>query len=142
MTAGDFGDGTVKNEVLSNEGRIYAHAIVLTYAVNERTDLVVENTLAGIGADNNQWYSLTGFFYDFNERWSTGARLEWFRDDDGQRVNVNDAGRGWYYEATFGLNWQPHPNLRVRPEVRWDWFNGEGLPFDSRDGGVTGTAAS
>jgi len=40
------------------------------------------------------------------------------------------------------LNWQPHPNLRIRPEVRWDWFDGQGRPFDSRDGGNTGTAKS
>ena len=29
-----------------------------------------------------------------------------------------------------------------RPEVRWDWFVGEGRPFDSRDGGMTGTEVS
>lgn len=146
VTAGDFGDGTAKNGAPGNEGRIYAHAIVLTHTVNERMDWIVENTLGsntGIGADSNQWYSLTGFlFYDITDCWSAGARLEWFRDDDGRRVAVNGAGQGSYYEATLGLNWQPHSNLRVRPEVRWDWFDGEGLPFDSRDGGITGTAVN
>ena len=106
-------------------------------------DWVVENTLGsntGIGADSNQWYSLTGFyFYDINDRWSAGSRLEWFRDEDGQRVGINGAGPGTFYEATLGLNWQPCRNLTVRPEVRWDWFDGQGRPFDSRDGGTTGT---
>ena len=130
----------------SNEGDIYAHAIVLTHRMSDRVDWAVENTVGsntGIGADNNQWYSLTGYlFVDLNNRSSAGARLEWFRDEDGKRVDVNGAGPGSYYEATFGLNWYPCANLTFRPEVRWDWFDGQGLPFDSRDGGMTGTDKS
>ena len=91
--------------------------------------------------DNNQWCSLTGYlFVDLAEQWSVGGRLEWFLDDDGARVNVNGAGRGSYYAATVGTNWRPCSNLTIRPEVRWDWFDGQGRPFDSRNGGMSGTA--
>ena len=36
---------------------------------------------------------------------------------------------------TLGLNWRPHPNLVVRPEVRYDWYDGTAnvfgkLPYD------------
>jgi hypothetical protein len=36
----------------------------------------------------------------------------------------------------LGLNWRPHPNLVVRPEVRYDWYNGSTneavkLPYDN-----------
>ncbi len=145
VTAGDFGDGTAKNGAQSNAGDIYAHAIVLTHAVNDRVDWAIENTLGsntGIGADSNQWYSLTGYlFVDLNDYWSAGARLEWFRDEDGKRVNVNGAGSGTYYEATIGLNWYPCPNLTIRPEIRWDWFDGQGSPFNNR-GGMNGTDTS
>jgi hypothetical protein len=55
-------------------------------------------------------------------------------------VDAGDAGPGSFYEATLGLNWQPLGNIRVRPEVRWDWFVGQGRPYDSRDGGSTGTS--
>jgi hypothetical protein len=146
VTAGDFGDGTAKNGASSNAGQIYAHAIVLTYQFSDRAEYVLENTFGsntGIGANNNQWYSFTGYLsYDLNDCWSAGARIEWFRDEDGQRVDMNGAGPGSFYEATFGLNWKPHSNIRIRPELRWDWFDGQGRPFDSRDGGMTGTAVN
>ena len=25
---------------------------------------------------------------------------------------------------TFGLNWRPHPNFVLRPELRYDWYDG------------------
>jgi hypothetical protein len=144
VTVGDFGDGTAKNGAAGNAGRIYAHAIVFTCEFSDRGSYVLEHTLGsntGIGASNNQWYSLTNnLFYDLNDCWSAGARIEWFRDEDGQRVDVNGPGPGSFYEATLGLNWEPHSNIRVRPELRWDWFTGRGRPFDSRDGGMTGTS--
>lgn len=143
-TAGDFGDGTAKNNVQSNAGQIYAHAIVLTYDFSDRAEYVLEHTLgsnSGRRVTDNQWYSVTNYlFYEINDCWDAGLRFEWFRDEDGQRVDVNGAGPGSFYEATLGVNWLPHPNLRVRPEVRWDWFDGQGRPFDSRDGGMTGTS--
>jgi hypothetical protein len=46
-------------------------------------------------------------------------------------VGLTAADAGAYFDATFGLNWKPHPNLTVRPEVRWDWFDGSWLPFDN-----------
>ena len=141
-TIGDFGDGTAKNGASSNAGNIYAHSLVLEHQLSDRTTYVIENTLGSItgrGIDESQWYSITNnLFHDINDCWSAGLRIEWFRDDDGQQIGINGSGPGSFYEATLGLNWQPHPNLRLRPEVRWDWFDGVGRPFDSRDG-VTGT---
>ena len=72
-------------------------------------------------------------------------RIEWLRDDDGARVagpgNIPGVrawdGRGFaghFYNLTMGLGWRPNGNWIVRPEVRWDWYDGEpgqtGLPFD------------
>ena len=44
---------------------------------------------------------------------------------------------GDFYELTLGLNWRPqgNPNLMVRPEVRYDTFDGAStvglaLPYD------------
>ena len=42
--------------------------------------------------------------------WATRMRIEWFRDEHGQRVEVNGAGPGSFYEATRGLNWRLQPN--------------------------------
>ncbi|MCG8587091.1 MAG: porin, partial [Pirellulales bacterium] len=144
MSAGDFGDGTAKNGASSNEGDIYSHSIVFQTSPAPCWTYVFENTFGsntGTGVMENEWYSLSAYLYhEVNELWSIGARIEWFRDDDGRAVDVNGAGRGSYYETTFGVNWQPTPNLRLRPEIRFDWFDGVGFPFDSRDGGMTGTA--
>jgi hypothetical protein len=48
-------------------------------------------------------------------------RFEWFRDDDGTRV-VGNAGH--YYGLTAGLNYRPHANVVIRPEIRGDWYDG------------------
>lgn len=145
LSAGDYGDGTAKNRAESNIGRLYAHSIVFSYDFSDRTNYVFEHILGsntGIGTDNNQWYSVTQYLtYEINECWSAGGRIEWFHDEDGARVDTNGSGEGSFYEATLGLNWKPNANIRLRPEARWDWFSGEGLPFDSRDGGNTGTTS-
>ena len=146
LSAGDFGDETAKNGLPGSAGCLYAHAIVFTFEFSDRGTYVLENTLGsntGIGDQSNQWYSVTNYLtYELDECWDVGVRLDWFRDDDGQRVAVNGAGPGSYYETTVGLNWWPHPNITVRPELRWDWFHGQGRPFASRNGGVSGTSVS
>lgn len=101
---------------------------------------------------NAQWYGINQYlFYEFNKKWSVGARAEWFRDDDGVRVGearytsslgpqafdpsinpVRQVPFGFggtpfasaganYYEVTLGLNWKPTPNIIIRPDCRWDW---------------------
>ena len=61
---------------------------------------------------------------------AAAVRVEWFRDRDGTRVSGLRAGNqtptglaGDFYEVTLGLNWKPRKNLRIRPEVRWDFFD-------------------
>jgi len=50
--------------------------------------------------------------------------------------NPTAAGfHGNFFELTLGLNWTPHANFIVRPEVRYDWFDGGTFsprnPFDN-----------
>lgn len=67
------------------------------------------------------WYGYSSYlFYTIDPRLIVGARGEWFRDDDGFRTGFADS----YWEITLGLTWKPFQNLRVRPEVRWDWADG------------------
>ena len=84
------------------------------------------------------WYGTEQLFtYKLNDKWSAGLRYEWVRDNDGSRVagigNVLLTDRGWnglpglagaYNDLSLGLNWRPHPNFVLRPEVRWDWYDG------------------
>ncbi len=105
-----------------------------------------ENNALPNGEDG-EWYGACQYFlYTINRCWQAGLRTEWLRDDDGVRVagpgNIPGvraySGRGFagnFYEISAGLNWRPHANFLLRPEVRWDWYDGEagptGLPFDS-----------
>ena len=105
-------------------------------------------------ADTAQWYGINQYlFYTFNEKWIGGMRLEWFRDNNGYRVfnpirnywsNGDWAGgyRGNFWEITWGLNYKPNANIIVRPELRYDWYDGAAgltstgnpaLPFGNGD---------
>jgi hypothetical protein len=111
-------------------------------------DLGVEDDGDPRTGSDAQWYSLAQYFiYTLNTQWSAGLRFEWFRDEDGARVagvgNLTP-GHGWdalpgfagdFYELSLGVNWRPTPNMVLRPELRWDWYDGSTnlqgqLPFD------------
>jgi hypothetical protein len=129
----------------------YLHSLVLKYQVTERLLYVAQNDYGyangAAGFEDADWYSIGQYLlYAINEKWSAGARVEWFRDDDGTRVlgagNLDAEGwdglpgfEGSFTSLTMGLNWKPKLNVLVRPEARWDWYDGSTnwggqLPFD------------
>ncbi len=105
-----------------------------------------------------QWYSLVQWvFWKFDDRWTGGARLEYFRDNNGYLVylpyrNLAQAGNpgfwsggfaGNFWDLSFGLNYRPNRNWTFRPEVRYDWFtpnSGANKPFGRGLGQGVGTA--
>lgn len=94
-----------------------------------------------LSGDGN-WYGIDHYVYHtINDCWKAGMRYEWFRDEDGTRVGLNRVSNpnipplaGNYYSVALGLNWTPTYNLTVRPEVRFDWFNGTAPPEPYDDG--------
>lgn len=86
------------------------------------------------------WYGIDQYlYYSINNCWKAGARFEWFRDEDGTRVGLNRPSNpnngpyvGDFYSLALGLNWKPRTNLMVRPEIRYDWYDGDAVvdPFD------------
>lgn len=95
------------------------------------------NTTGGDPFQTAEWYGVNQYlFYTINDCWKAGARVEWFRDDDGVRVGGVRPGQtiptsgfaGNFYNLTAGLNWTPHANITVRPEVRYDWYDGLAAP--------------
>ena len=135
-STGTFGDND--GEILGN---VYMNSIVFDYKLTERFTYILQHDLGniyGAGATPGQWYGINQYLqYQLNDRWAAGVRIEWFRDDDGTRVPINAAGDGNpgnYYEVTWGLNYTPCKSLIVRPELRYDWFDGSvanGAPFDN-----------
>lgn len=76
-----------------------------------------------------RWYGIDQYlFYRLSAKWRLGTRFEWFRDEDGTRVGLNRANNpnkpplpGNYFSLATGVNWTPHPNVILRPELRWDF---------------------
>jgi Putative beta-barrel porin-2, OmpL-like. bbp2 len=84
------------------------------------------------------WYGIDQYmFYTISKNWKFGGRFEWFRDEAGTRVGLTRPGNpnvpplpGNYFSFTVGPNYSPNPNLVVRPEIRYDTYNGSAQPFD------------
>ena len=114
-------------------GDVYMQSLVFDLTLTERTNYVFQTDYGTLDqADGrHNWYGINQYlFYTINDCWSAGARFEWFDDEDGARVGN---GSGDYYALTSGVNWKPHANIVVRPELRYDWFDGgaDGVnPFD------------
>jgi len=85
-----------------------------------------------------EWYGINQYVtWQINPCLAVGLRSEWFRDEDGTRVAGIGAPHGWtlgpgwagdFYELTLGVNWSPWKNVRFRPELRWDWYDGPRNP--------------
>jgi Putative beta-barrel porin-2, OmpL-like. bbp2 len=145
------------NNVFSSR---YVQSLVYTKKLTDKLNYVFQSDYgtqlaAKANGQNAEWYGVNQYlFWQQNDCWTWGANFEWFRDDDGFRVGTllpalpgSDfrglpAGRNGYigdfYQITVGPKWQPRENLFVRPNLRWDWFEGTldgakntaGQPFD------------
>ncbi|MCS7306667.1 MAG: porin [Thermoguttaceae bacterium] len=123
-------------------GDLYFHSFVVKFTMNERWTYVFQHDmglLSNVGGQmsNGQWYGIAQYLvFKINDCWSLGGRFEWFRDDDGLVVpgGLSLVGTD-YYALTLGLNWKPHANLAIRPEIRYDWANGRFVsrPFNDGD---------
>lgn len=100
-SAGDFGGG---------RGDAYSHSLVFDVAITERLNYVLQSDLLTIGETSRDDVDINQYvFYTLNDCLALGTRVEWWQTD-GQSN----------YELTGGLNYRPHANVVIRPEVRWD----------------------
>jgi len=105
--------------------------------VGWQQDGVLTGSTANDPFASAEWYGVNQYlFYEINDCWKAGMRLEWFRDDDGVRVGGIRPGQtipssgfaGNFYNLSAGLNWSPHANILLRPEIRYDWYDGLAAP--------------
>lgn len=133
--------GDEQNESLQQpNSTLVMFSAVLTLRPTDRFTYVLqydrafqENAAGPQLQDDADWYSVVQYFLcDINRCWSWGCRYEWFRDEEGTRIETNGQ-RGDFFECTVGLNWRPSARLLVRPELRVDWSQTKGqLPFDGQ----------
>ena len=122
---------------------VYTHQFTdrFTYATQVTVGDELHGSAVVPGADD-QWYGTEQLFtYKLNPKWSVGLRYEWVQDNGGSRIagigNVLGTDKGWlgapgfagaFSDLTVGLNYRPHPNFTLRPELRWDWYTGPPNP--------------
>jgi hypothetical protein len=78
--------------------------------------------LADPDFDASDYGVVNYLFYTLNDCNKLGARMEWWKS------NTVTGEATSFYELTGGINYKPHANVVVRPEIRYDWsptdFNG------------------
>ena len=114
--------GDVQN---TNSENRTMYSLVASHSFNEQLHYVFQHDL-GYQAQSTTlntdgyWYGINQYmFYDFTNTFSGGLRGEWFRDNNGTRLNIGSPGS--YFELTAGVNWKPRDWFTLRPEVRYDW---------------------
>lgn len=98
------------------------YSIVLEHDITDRLHYVLQHDLgveSGTSTNSSaEWYGVNQYlFYDIMHNLAAGLRMEWFRDDDGTRVNSFAEN---YIGVTGGLNYTPIAGFTIRPEVRYD----------------------
>jgi hypothetical protein len=128
VNTGNWGSGQ-----FGNSGDIYMNSFVFSYKLSDNLTYVLQHDLGkntNLADGDKLWYGFNQYLlYKMNDCWSAGARFEWFKDQDGARVVPGNSGD--YCEITLGLNYKPHANLLLRPEIRWDWYDGEVAAVDA-----------
>jgi len=101
----------------------YTQHIVTSITVSECTTWIVQSDYTNTNGSSTDptFHAETGgisnyLFYELNDCWSVGGRAEWWKS------NVYVAGDNIsYYDITGGINYRPHANVVIRPEIRYDW---------------------
>ncbi len=143
-TSGSIGTGEAFDGAA--EGDVYMNSLVLNCVLSDKWTYVFQHDLGtnyNIGDANNQWYGVSNYLIrKINDCWAFAGRAEWFQDPQGARVS-GGASPGNYFEITGGFNYKPHANLTIRPELRYDWFNGiDGATAEPFNDGTASTQLS
>jgi hypothetical protein len=98
----------------------FSQSLVLDWKINDKWEYVFQSDAIGVDNSINAGgghYDTVGInqylFYTINDCWRAGTRVEWWKAD-GNSVN----------EMAFGVNYKPHANIVLRPEVRYNWAPG------------------
>jgi len=120
-------------------GEGYSHSLVLDWVINDKWEYVFQSDTL---RTNRNPYQAAGdkfdtvgvnqyLYYTFCPKLKAGGRVEWWKADGTS-----------YQEITGGFNIMPTANLRIRPEVRYQWSPGGaggnqfGIPMDQTIFGI------
>ncbi len=116
-TGGRFGEARWING--GGDERGFMNSIILDYAVSDNLQYIFQHDLLDtenrFGNRVRERYAVNQYLiYTINDCWALGGRFEWWNRENGN--SDSDV-----YDLTLGINYKPHANVTIRPEVRWDW---------------------
>ena len=120
--------------VSGNEGigtQRTAYSVVWVQSLSESLKWIAQHDLGyqeNSESTGSQWYGLNNYLvYNISEMLDIGARVEWFRDDDGVRVVGVRSGAGGvpadYFATSLAANVKFCDYFMLRPEIRGDLQN-------------------
>ncbi|TWT75042.1 outer membrane beta-barrel protein [Allorhodopirellula solitaria] len=114
--------------------RGFLHSVVSDITVTDRIEYIsqyeVLQTEDAAGNSARDTFSINNYLiYTVADCLALGARFEWY---DAEGIFANDVD---VYDCTLGANIAPHANILIRPEIRWDWVDGDatGILADNAD---------
>jgi hypothetical protein len=119
----------------------YTHTLLAVANLTEKTTYVIQSDLVAADGylgddtrDNFETGIVQYLFHTLNDCWKLGGRFEWWQSD-----TINDDSTG-YFELTGGVNYRPHANVVIRPEIRYD-FADDDVAGDDYDREIFGVDA-
>ncbi len=90
--------------------------LIATVHVNDQLSLIANYDYGK--QENNNWQGIAGYVnYQFNPKWRTSLRGEFFNDHNGYRTGIQQKWR----EATFTVGYTPVKHFELRAEARRDF---------------------
>ncbi|TWU54556.1 hypothetical protein Poly51_32750 [Rubripirellula tenax] len=126
MIGGRFNDRAGSSE------RGYMTSTVAQLTLTEKLNYVFQtdllNSKNAAGETVRETFGINQYLIrSINDRVQLGGRFEWWNvQADSQGYGLPAAAIGDYdiFAMTLGMNIKPHANVTIRPEIRWDWVDG------------------
>nr|WP_231603637.1 outer membrane beta-barrel protein [Neorhodopirellula pilleata] len=111
----------------------YMHSLIFDVTLSDKLQYIFQNDVLETDLANGDiGRSTVGInqylLYSINDCLAIGSRFEWWHVDSnsvglGGVTGAPSADDVDVYALTFGLNYKPHSNVVMRPEIRWDWVD-------------------
>ncbi|WRQ52951.1 porin [Roseiconus lacunae] len=131
VTYATVGGRFADDRITTEQG--YMHSIVADLALTDNLQYIFQSDLLdtedNAGALVRETFGINQYLiYTVSDCVAFGGRFEWynqegvFLNDNGTDDEADDfAQESDIYALTLGMNYRPHANVIVRPEIRWDW---------------------
>ena len=125
LLGGDINDPVNDPPIFGGGENGYMQSIVADWAVTDNLNYVFQSDFIDTedfaGAQVRETVGINQYlFYTFSDCWAVGNRFEWYNSEAGVYNGNNDI-----YAYTAGVNYAPTANFTLRPEVRWDFVDGD-----------------